>query len=110
MSLFSFYERERLGATYKLADKFDFIPTVGSDLLSSPPVRASHLSQRHVFLFSPRSLSVMETKFGSRTYPVIASLLMKLALRAAAVFYGHLTARHNTAFSLQAYWKTKAAE
>lgn len=50
----------------------------------------------------------METKFGSRTYHVIASLLMKLASRAAAGFYGHLTARHNTVFSLWSYWKTEA--
>lgn len=33
----------------------------------------------------------METIFGRRTYRAIASLSMKLALRAAEVFYGHLT-------------------
>lgn len=65
-------------------------PTVGSDLLSSPPARALHLSQRHLFPFFSGSLSATETKFGSRTYPVIASLVMKLALRAATVFYAHL--------------------
>lgn len=30
-----------------------FYPTVGSDLLSSPPARTLHLSQRHLFPFFP---------------------------------------------------------
>lgn len=53
------------------------------------------------------SLSVMESKFGIRTYCVIASLLMKLALRAAAGFYGHLTTRHSTFFPCSLIGKLK---
>lgn len=80
------------------ADEFYFILTVGSDSLFSSLARALHLSQRHLFFFFCFFPTVMETIFGDRTYHAIASLSMKLALRAAEVFYGHLTMRHNIVF------------
>lgn len=88
LSLFAFYGRERQIVFYPNCRLwFTF-------LFSCEGITSFSKASRLFFC----SLSVMETKSGSRTYHVIASLLMKLALRAAAGFCGHLTARHNTFF------------